>query len=68
MVRIKSALVKRTARNMLKEDNKFSEDFDKNKKLLENHMPSKKIKNKIAGYLSRLKRAEREKRAKLESQ
>ena len=67
MGRIKSALVKRTAKNLLKEENKFSEDFEKNKSLLGNSMPSKKVKNKISGYISRLKRAKREKRAKLES-
>lgn len=65
MGRIKSALVKRTANKLLEEENKFNEDFNKNKLLLKNFMPSKKIKNKIAGYLARLKRLEREKQAKL---
>jgi len=68
MGRIKSTLVKRTARILLNEENKFNEDFEKNKILLGNHMPGKSTKNKIAGYLSRLKRAEREKKAKIETQ
>jgi ribosomal protein S17E len=34
----------------------FSEQFNDNKKALGNTMPSKKIKNKIAGYITRLKR------------
>ena len=60
MGRIKSTLVKRTARNLLKEDNVFSEDFEKNKKVLGNTMPSKRLKNKIAGYISRLKKREKQ--------
>jgi len=56
MGRIKSTLVKRTARSLLKEENKFSESFEKNKKLLADTMPSKRIRNKIAGYISTLKR------------
>ncbi len=60
MGRIKSTLVKRTATNLLKEENNFSENFERNKKLLGRTMPSKKVRNKIAGYLSRLKRREEE--------
>jgi ribosomal protein S17E len=58
MGRIKSTLVKRTSNNLLKEDNKFNGTFDRNKKLLGDSMPSKKVRNKIAGYLARLKRRE----------
>ena len=56
MGRIKSKLVKRTSRILLKEDNKFSEKFDENKKLLSSVDTSKKIKNQIAGYISRIKK------------
>lgn len=63
MGRIKSTLVKRTAKNLLKQDNKFTSGFEQNKKLLKNHMPSKSLKNKIAGYISRIKRAEQKKKA-----
>ncbi len=62
MGRIKSALIKRTAKNLLKEENVFSENFNKNKKLLGNTMPSKRIRNKIAGYISRLKKREKQER------
>ncbi len=58
MGRIKSALVKRTSNNLLKENNKFNDTFERNKKLLGNTMPSKKVRNKIAGYLARLKKRE----------
>lgn len=56
MGRIKSTLIKRTAEKMLNEDNVFTGKFEDNKKVLRNSMPSKKVKNKIAGYLARLKR------------
>ena len=62
MGRIKSALIKRTARNLLKEENQFAEPFDTNKNLLGNTMPSKSLRNKIAGYITRIKRNERAKK------
>jgi ribosomal protein S17E len=48
MGRIKSKLVKRTTHTLVKEENIFTKDFDKNKKMLEGLTPSKKIRNKIA--------------------
>jgi len=65
MGKIKTKLIKRTSRALLKEDIEFSEDFKKNKLILGSTMPSKKIRNQIAGYLSRLKRAEAKKKAEL---
>jgi len=61
MGRIKSKLVKRTSHNLLKEENSFTTDFNNNKKILKDSMPSKKIKNQIAGYISRLKKKETQK-------
>jgi len=55
MGRIKSTLIKRTARNLLKEENLFSRSFEDNKKVLGMTMPSKKVRNKIVGYISHLK-------------
>ena len=60
MGRIKSTLVKRTARKMLAEENLFTPSFENDKKILGNLMPSKRIRNKIAGYISRLKVQARE--------
>lgn len=57
MGRIKSLLVKRTAKKLMAEDS-FNDKFDNNKKGLNNLMPSKKVRNKIAGYIARLKRRE----------
>jgi len=65
MGRIKSAQIKRTAKALLKEENAFEESFEVNKKLLGNHLPGKTIKNKTAGYISRLKRMEHEKKEAL---
>jgi ribosomal protein S17E len=61
MGKIKSALVKRTAKKLLNEENNFSEDFEKNKKLLGDSMPSKVIRNQVAGHITRLKKLEKQK-------
>ena len=65
---IRSTLIKRTSKKLIenKEDNLFSEDFSKNKKLLGKTMPGKKIRNKIAGYIVRLKTLERKNQIKAE--
>ena len=64
MGKIKSKLVKKTAHNISKEI-KFSEEFDENKKILGNTMPSKKIKNQLAGYLIKLTKVEKQKQLAL---
>lgn len=56
MGRIKSKLVKRTAKALLKQENKFTDKFEDNKKLLKNLTPSKKIRNQISGYITRQKK------------
>ncbi len=60
MGRIKSIMVKRAARQLLDGEHFFSDSFDHNKKLLGNTMPSKPIRNKLAGYIARLIRAQKE--------
>jgi ribosomal protein S17E len=63
MGKIKSKIMRRTARAIVKDEIDFSEDFEKNKKVLgSNTMPSKKIRNKIAGLISRMKKQERVKK------
>lgn len=55
MGRIKSTMVKKAAKQLVtNEDIKFSEDFGHNKKILQSLLPSKPIRNKVAGYISRL--------------
>lgn len=63
MGRIKNALVKRTARSLLKEENKFDDTFNKDKALLNKSMPSKRLRNMIAGYIARIKKMEKNKKA-----
>jgi len=54
MGKIKSKLVKRTAKALTERGIKFNEDFERNKKILGNTMPSKKLRNQMAGFLSRV--------------
>ena len=57
MGRIKSALVKRTSRKLIdNSSDSFDKTFEKNKKSLGSYLPSKKIRNKIAGYIARIKK------------
>ena len=68
MGKIKSKMMRRTSEILLKEDIDFSEDFDKNKKILGDTMPSKKLRNRIAGLISRMKRQEAKRKAELASE
>ena len=61
MGKIKSKLIKRTAESMLKEDIKFNDKFEENKRILGNTIPSKKLRNQLAGYLARLKKSQAQK-------
>jgi len=58
MGRIKSLLIKRASKQLIEGDMPFTPSFETNKKLLNNTMPSKRIRNKIAGYITRLKKME----------
>jgi len=61
MGKIKSKLIKRTAESMLKKDIEFTDKFKENKKILGKTMPSKKLRNQLAGYLARLKKTQAKK-------
>ena len=54
MGKIKSKQVKRSAREIVKRGVVFTGSFDNNKKVLGMTMPSKKIRNQIAGYLAKM--------------
>ena len=57
MGRIKSTLVKRTSRQLLENSpESFGKTFEENKKSLGSILPSKKMRNKIAGYVARIKK------------
>ena len=62
MGKIKSKLIRRTANTLLKKDIEFTESFEKNKKLLVNTLPSRKIRNQTAGLLAKIKKQEKEKK------
>jgi small subunit ribosomal protein S17e len=62
MGRIKTKLIKAKTRDFLEESgDQFSADFTENKKALAvlAYFPSKRMRNAIAGYLSRKKKAQR---------
>ncbi len=59
MGKIKSKLIKRSSETFLKKGVKFEDNFEKNKKILGSEMPSKKIRNQMAGFLARIKTQEK---------
>ena len=58
MGKIKSKMIRKAANALTKEDLDFNKDFEKNKSILGRTMPSKRLRNKIAGLISRMKRQE----------
>ncbi len=66
MGRIKSTVIKRTAEKLVEEKPEiFSEDFEENKERIRGKLPSKRMRNMIAGYITRLKKRKRKERQKL---
>lgn len=55
MGRIKTTVIKRSAERLIASDVEFTTDFEKNKKIIEGVMPSKRMRNMVAGYITRLK-------------
>ena len=66
MGKIKTKLIKRTSERIVKEGIEFKEDFETNKRILSREMPSKKVRNQIAGYVTRIKKIEKKKQEELE--
>lgn len=64
MGRIKSTLVKKTAKILIQKQDHYTDNFEHNKKILGRNMPSKPIRNKIAGYITRLIRMQKFPRVK----
>ncbi len=60
MGKIKSKLIRRSANILIRKGIKFDEDFKENKKILGDTMPSKKLKNQMAGFLSKLKKQKKQ--------
>lgn len=58
MGRVRQTYIKRLAKNLVDADpEKFSEDFDENKEELKDteEFESKKLRNRVAGYIVRVK-------------
>jgi ribosomal protein S17E len=63
MGKIKTKLIKRTSKSIVAGNVEVSMEFKENKKILKHGMPSKKVRNQIAGYLTRIsKNKEKEKK------
>jgi len=63
MGRIKTSLIKNIGEKLYREHKEeFSTDFEKNKEVVKKYVeiPSKKIRNIVAGYITRLKKLESE--------
>ena len=57
MGKVRPLFIKRTARKLVNDyGDKFSLDFEHNKRVVEEllELPSKRLRNKIAGYVTRL--------------
>lgn len=62
MGRIKTRLIKRTAKKLMDEHSEsFGTDFNENKKKVENvlEVHSKKLRNVVTGYVTKLKKRKR---------
>ncbi len=68
MGKIKSKLIRRTAKELVKRGIVFTDAFEKNKKILGNTLPSKKIRNQIAGLMTKTVKMEKLKELKLQEQ
>jgi len=55
MGKIKSKLIRKAGQSLVKKGVPFTESFENNKRILGNTMPSKKLRNRMAGFLARLK-------------
>jgi ribosomal protein S17E len=54
MGKIKSKLIRKAAETLFNEGVKFSEDFEENKKILKGLILSKKLRNQLAGLVTKL--------------
>ena len=56
MGKIKSKTIKRASKELIEKGIEFTKDFKKNKKILGNNMPSKKLRNQLAGLLIKIEK------------
>jgi len=60
MGKIKSKMIRKSAKILKNEGVEFSEDFEKDKKILRGLILSKKLRNQLAGLMSKTKKRELE--------
>lgn len=62
MGRVRQTYIKRLAKDLVDSDKEFSEDFDENKELLSEteEFQSKRLRNRVAGYIVRVKQNRQE--------
>ena len=66
MGKVRTEIVKRTARDLFqRHPDKFTADFEANKKAVSEYfgLNSKRLRNRVAGYATRLKRVEEARKA-----
>lgn len=66
MGKVRTLMIKRTARKLLREyPSLFTDDFEHNKQIVRRlvDIPSKKVKNKIAGYITHLVKLKKKREA-----
>jgi len=66
MGKIKSKLVRRTAQTLMQKGIGFTDGFVENKRILGMILPSKKIRNQLAGLLAKTKKYEKIQELKLQ--
>jgi ribosomal protein S17E len=67
MGKIKSKLVKRCAKTILKNKIVSKEKFEDNKRILEKVFPTNKLRNQTAGYLTKLNKNEKKRLSRLQA-
>ena len=65
MGKSKSKLIRRSANTLVEKGISFTEKFEENKKILGTFLPSKKIRNQIAGLLAKSMKHKRQHEEKL---
>ena len=61
MGKIKSKAIRRSANTLIKSGVNFSEDFEKNKQILSGMKIGKKLRNQMAGLVTRIKKNKQDK-------
>lgn len=59
MGKIKTKEIKKSANILIKEGIEFTDNFEKNKKILGKTISSRKLRNQMAGLLAKLKKQEK---------